>query len=69
MHSMFNDGHSDKVSYDSYRKIFKKLNISFTKLGEEECEACEEFKLHDCTMLKKDNDMWEEERMLIVHRK
>ena len=57
---------SDKVSYNSYRKIFKKLNKSFTKLGEEECKACEEFKLHDCTMLKKDDDTCGEKKECLL---
>lgn len=36
-----------KVSYDSYRVCVKQKNISFAKLGQEECEMCEEFNLHD----------------------
>ncbi|CAH2088926.1 unnamed protein product [Euphydryas editha] len=36
-----------KVSYDLYRKFLKKdMNISFAQLGNEECEQCEIFKLH-----------------------
>lgn len=35
-----------KVSYDSYRVRVKEKNISFAKLGQEECETCEEFNLH-----------------------
>ena len=31
----------DNVSYYYYLNIVKSLNISFVKLGEEECEACE----------------------------
>ncbi|KAK5915997.1 hypothetical protein CesoFtcFv8_001540 [Champsocephalus esox] len=30
----------NKCSYESYRKAVKSLNISFTKLGEEQCESC-----------------------------
>lgn len=30
-----------------YRQILKKMNISFTKLGHEECELCETFDQHD----------------------
>ncbi|CAH1104875.1 unnamed protein product [Psylliodes chrysocephalus] len=41
-----------KVSYDSYRVRIKESIISFAKLGQEECEVCEEFKLHGHT---KDN--------------
>ena len=38
------------VCYESYRHVLRKMNVSFTKLGEEECEACEVFKQHldDC---------------------
>ncbi|KAG5882010.1 hypothetical protein JTB14_005567 [Gonioctena quinquepunctata] len=41
-------------SYDKYRKVLQDLNISFVKLGHEECEECEEFDLHDKTH-NKDN--------------
>lgn len=34
-------------SYDLYRSILRKRNISFVKLGHEECEQCETFRLHD----------------------
>ena len=32
--------HSEKVSYEYYRKEVNKINISFTRQGEEECEEC-----------------------------
>ena len=31
----------DKVSYTYYYKKIKKLNMSFVKLGEEECKLCD----------------------------
>ncbi|KAG5875181.1 hypothetical protein JTB14_028391 [Gonioctena quinquepunctata] len=34
-------------SYDLYRKILKQENISFVKLGHEECEVCEYLLLHN----------------------
>lgn len=34
----------DCVSYDHYRRVIKDLNISFAKLGNEECETCEIYK-------------------------
>lgn len=37
----------DCVSYDHYRRVIKELNISFAKLGNEECEICEKYKLHN----------------------
>ena len=36
-------------SYDKYRNVVRDLNISFVKLGHEECEICEGFLLHDDT--------------------
>ncbi|XP_026745687.1 uncharacterized protein LOC113507030 [Trichoplusia ni] len=36
-----------KVSYGFYRKLVRELNISFTKLGQEECELCEKFIIHN----------------------
>lgn len=36
-----------EVSYGFYRKLVRKLNISFTKLGQEECELCEKFIIHN----------------------
>lgn len=36
-----------KCSYEKYRSLLTDtMNISFTKLGHEECEQCEEFDLH-----------------------
>lgn len=39
MHADFNATH-EHVSYDTYRKEVKAMNISFARLGEEECETC-----------------------------
>lgn len=36
-----------QVSYGFYRKLVRTLNISFTKLGQEECEICEKFIIHN----------------------
>ncbi|XDV25699.1 hypothetical protein PO909_029572, partial [Leuciscus waleckii] len=46
--SMFNDYRQrfQKCSYETYRKAVKELNISFTKLGEEECEHCLQHEIH-----------------------
>ncbi|KAF2895817.1 hypothetical protein ILUMI_10358 [Ignelater luminosus] len=42
-----------KCSYELYKKcVSKDLNISFTKLGHEECEVCETFNLHDSNHTK-----------------
>lgn len=34
------------VHYNTYYQVFRSLNISFTRLGNEECDVCEEFRLH-----------------------
>ena len=36
----------DKCSYESYRKQIRQLNISFAKLGEEQCDRCTTYELH-----------------------
>lgn len=41
-----------KCSYEKYRTVVKKMNISIVKLGHEECETCEAFNLHDETHTK-----------------
>ncbi|XP_046685019.1 uncharacterized protein LOC124370764 [Homalodisca vitripennis] len=33
-------------SYDLYRNVISEMNISFAKLGHEECERCEKYNLH-----------------------
>ena len=48
MYNDFKEKYADKVNYESYRKILRSMSISFTKLGEEECEVCEVFKHHNC---------------------
>jgi hypothetical protein len=53
MHNDFTDKHTDIIcSYDLYRKVVKEMNISFTKLGNEECEQCEEFSIHNVSHSK-----------------
>lgn len=47
MHKDFCEKHLDqKVSYELYRKHLKDMKISFTQLGNEECEDCKAYKLH-----------------------
>lgn len=48
MHSDFLEKNPDiKVSYELDRKFLRNdMNISFAQLGNEECEQCESFKLH-----------------------
>lgn len=52
---------NEKLQYPTYAKFLKGMNISFTKLGGEECHICEEMKTHihnegenDC----KDCEQW-----------
>lgn len=40
--------------YSVYCKILKEMNISFAKLGVEECEQCDAFPLHKTEVLKND---------------
>jgi len=48
MYEDFKKKFSDiKCSYDAYSKVLRDNNISFTKLGDEECEQCEEWKQHN----------------------
>ena len=57
IHNFFKEANpSTKVGYESYRRIFKKQNISFTKLGEEECEVCEIYRQHLDTCKRKQPD-------------
>lgn len=34
-------------SYEKYRKVLKSKNVSFAKLGNEECELCESYHMHN----------------------
>ena len=43
-----------QCAYETYRKTVRELNISFTKLGEEQCEVCEEF---DTNILTHDHNV------------
>lgn len=48
MYDDFIANRNDHVcSYETYRKVLKEKNISFVKLGHEECETCREFELHN----------------------
>jgi len=47
MHADFNSTHHTKCSYPVYRQTVHDMKISFVKLGQEECDKCEEFNLHD----------------------
>ena len=51
MHKRFIESGGDQVWYKLYNKVFKQMNISTTKLGNEQCDVCSEFELHrlNCT--------------------
>ena len=56
LYANFIDKNPDlKLSYEKFRLIFKTLNISFAKLGEEECEECKEFENHVCPKMNEKN--------------
>ena len=47
MHEDFRVKHPDvPCSYVTYGRQVREMNISFTKLGEEQCEVCETYNLH-----------------------
>ena len=46
MHEDFLTKSVDNISYETYRKTVNAKNISFAKLGEEECEMCLQFSKH-----------------------
>lgn len=48
MYMDFTKKNSDlQCSYEFYRRVVKELNISFVKLGHEECFTCESFSIHE----------------------
>lgn len=46
MHNHFLETTGITVSYNTYYQVFRGLNIAFTRLGNEQCDVCEEFSLH-----------------------
>lgn len=47
MYADFSENGSGQIHYSTYQKIVNNMNISFAKLGEEECETCEAYRLHE----------------------
>ena len=47
MHADFVSKHQVACSYQVYRQMVHDMNISFATLGQEECDKCEEFRLHN----------------------
>ena len=54
MHNHFLEKYDEPIAYNTYYQIFKTQNISFTRLGNERCESCDEFDIHkkECTCEK-----------------
>lgn len=53
MYNDYKDGNPDKsVSYKFYRNRVCKMKISFTKLGNEQCEICDQVKLFGDTSIE-----------------
>ena len=73
MYDDFNMKHPDLCSIETYRRKISAMNISFVKLGEEECETCVEFKQHqsnhthvdmeDCALCKEHSKHLERARI------
>ncbi|VVC98686.1 unnamed protein product [Leptidea sinapis] len=56
MHTDFNKLYPDLAcSYEVYRRVVKKLNMSFAVLGNEECELCAVYNVHSCEFNKASN--------------
>ena len=48
MHKEFSENSSGLIHYSTYQKVVQSMNIGFAKLGEEECETCEEYRYFVC---------------------
>ena len=57
MYSDFCERGSGLIHYCTYQKIIQSMNISFAKLGEEECEDCEAYRLHEHDSELVDNEI------------
>lgn len=49
-----------KMSYELYRKEIRLMNISFARLGNEECFECEKFNLHSNSSIHHKNNLIED---------
>ena len=58
MYKDFCEKFPDMVSYEFYRQRIKEYNISFCKLGEEECDFCLSFKLHAPDDISREEDTY-----------
>ena len=47
MHQDFCENGSGLIHYSTYAKVVQSMNIGFAKLGTEECETCEAYRLHE----------------------
>ena len=44
---MFQIQKNVKASYSTYYKVFQRLNISFSRPSQDECDICEVWKTHE----------------------
>ncbi|CAG9773506.1 unnamed protein product [Ceutorhynchus assimilis] len=60
MHKNFLHQHQVNISYELYRKVVARMNISFSNLGHEECFVCESFRIHCMSTGHQKNDNTED---------
>ena len=46
MYRHFVEEHGNICTYETFRKTLKEANISFTRLGSEECDICKTYSIH-----------------------
>lgn len=57
-----------KCSYERYRSVVAEMNISFTKLGHEECEKCETHKNHNSDHYKEPDHSCDQCQLWLKHK-
>lgn len=58
-----------KMSYELYRKEIRLMNISFARLGNEECFECEKFNIHSNTSIHQKNNLMEDCESCVLWKK
>ncbi|XP_054263988.1 uncharacterized protein LOC128987257 [Macrosteles quadrilineatus] len=70
MHNAFLEEHEGIVcSYDLYRSVLLEMNVSFSKLGHEECEKCTSYKLHNPQHVQENDESCLECTEWLAHKK
>ena len=62
-----------KLSYDRYKKGVARMNVSFVKLGDEECEDCIMYENHEHGNIEEGNafktcDSWKAQRTKVSRK-